>query len=166
MEFMDVVMKRRSVRKYKPDKVPKAEIEYVLEAARLAPSWANRQCWRYIVVTDEATRRKIAMTEWAAKAPVMIVGCGDPTKAGNHDGKPYYMLDMGISMEHLVLAAAERGLGTCWLGGQFDERIVREALGVPESHRVVALTPLGYPDESPPAKERKPMSKIVTWEKW
>jgi nitroreductase len=163
---MDVVSKRRSIRKYKPDKVPKADIEYVLEAARLAPSWANRQCWRYIVVTDEATRKKIAMTDWAAKAPVMIVGCGDPLKAGNREGKPYYMLDMGISMEHLVLAAAERGLGTCWLGGQFDEKTVREALGVPESHRVVALTPLGYPDESPPAKERKPMSDMVTWEKW
>ena len=166
MEFMDVVRRRRSVRKYKPDKVPKAEIEYVLEAARLAPSWANRQCWRYIVVTDEETRKKIALTDWTAKAPVIIVGCGDPVKAGNRDGKPYYMLDMGISMEHLVLAAAERGLGTCWLGGQFDEKVVREALGVPESHRVVAMTPLGYPDESPPAKERKSLSEIVTWEKW
>ncbi|HIH88278.1 TPA: nitroreductase [Candidatus Bathyarchaeota archaeon] len=166
MEFMDVVKKRRSIRKYKPDRVPKAEIEYVLEAARLAPSWANRQCWRYIVVTDEATRKRITMTEWAAKAPVVIVACGDPSKAGNRDGKPYYMLDMGISMEHLVLAASEHGLGTCWLGGQFDEKTVREALGVPESHRIVAMTPLGYPDESPPAKERKPLPELATWEKW
>jgi nitroreductase len=166
MEFMDVVRKRRSVRKYKPDMVPGTEILYVLEAARLAPSWGNRQCWRYIVVTDEATRKKIAITEWAASAPVIIVGCGDPSKAGNKDGKPYYMLDMGISIEHLVLAAAERGLGTCWLGGQFDEKVVRETLRVPESHRVVAMTPLGYPDESPPAKDRKPMSEIVTWEEW
>lgn len=166
MEFMDVVKKRKSIRKYKPDKVPKADVEYVLEAARLAPSWANRQCWRYIVVTDEATRKKITMTEWAAKAPVVIVACGDPLKAGDKAGKPYYMLDVGISMEHLILAAAEKGLGTCWLGGQFDEKTVRDALGIPESHRVVALTPLGYPDESPPAKERKPMSDMVTWEKW
>jgi nitroreductase len=87
-------------------------------------------------------------------------------KAGNRDGKPYYLLDMGISMEHLVLAAAERGLGTCWLGGQFDEKAVRNALGVPDSHRVVAMTPLGYPDESPPAKERKPLAELVSWEKW
>ncbi len=166
MELMDVVRKRRSVRKYKPDKVPKAEIEYVLEASRLAPSWKNLQCWRYIVVTDEATRRKITMTDWAAKAPVVVVGCGDPSKAGDRDGKPYYMLDMGISMEHLVLAAAERGLGTCWLGGHLDEKVVRDALGVPENYRVVAMTPLGYPDESPPAKPRKPMSEMVTWEKW
>ncbi len=166
MEFMDVVRSRRSVRKYKTDKVSKTDIEYVLEAARLAPSWANRQCWRYIVVTDAATRKKITQRDWAANAPAVIVACGDPTKAGDRDGKPYYMLDVGISMEHLVLAAAERGLGTCWLGGQFDEKIVREALGVPETHRVVALTPLGYPDESPPAKERKPMIEMVTWERW
>jgi len=97
MEFMDVVRKRRSVRKYKPDMVPGTEILYVLEAARLAPSWGNRQCWRYIVVTDEATRKKIAITEWAASAPVIIVGCGDPSKAGNKDGKPYYMLDMELA---------------------------------------------------------------------
>jgi nitroreductase len=166
MEFMDLVLKRRSIRKYKPEPVPKEDIEYVLEAARQAPSWANRQCWRYIVVSDEATRKKITMREWAAKAPIVIVGCGDPTKAGNLDGRPYYMLDMGISMEHLVLAAAEKGLGTCWIGGQFDEKVVREALGVPESHRVVALTPLGYPDESPAAKDRKPPTELVTWEKW
>jgi len=166
LDFMEVVHKRRSVRKYKQDKVSRADIEYVLEAARLAPSWGNRQCWRYIVVTDEATRKKIATTDWTAKAPAIIVACGDPTKAGNKDGKPYYMLDVGISMEHLILAAADRGLGTCWIGGQFDEKTVRDALGVPESHRVVAMAPLGYPDESPLAKERKPLAEMVTWEKW
>ena len=166
MDFMDLVKKRRSIRKYKPDKVPEKDIEYVLEAARQAPSWANRQCWRYIIVSDEATRKKITTREWTAEAPIIIVGCADPTKAGNKDGKPYYMLDMGISMEHLILAAAEKGLGTCWIGGQFDEKVVREALGVPESHRVVALTPLGYPDESPAAKERKSLAEMVTWEKW
>ena len=166
MEFMDVVKKRKSIRRYKPDKVPTPDVEYILEAARLAPSWGNRQCWRYIVVTDEATRKKITMTDWAAKAPIVIVACGDPLKAGNKDGKPYYMLDVGISMEHLILAAAEKGLGTCWLGGQFDEKAVRDALGVPESHRVVALTPLGYPDEFTHATDRKPMSEVVTWEKW
>jgi nitroreductase len=76
------------------------------------------------------------------------------------------MLDVGISMEHLVLAADDRGLGTCWLGGQFDEEVVREALGVPETHRVVALTPVGYPDETPAEKGRKPISETATWEKW
>ena len=163
---MDVVRKRRSVRKFKPTTIPKNDIEYVLEAARLAPSWGNKQCWRYIIVTDQAMRKRITMTDWAAGAPVVIVACADPTKAGNREGKPYYMLDVGISMEHLCLAAAEKGLGTCWLGGQFDERAVKEALDVPESQRVVALTPLGYPDESPAAKDRKSMVDMVSWEKW
>jgi nitroreductase len=166
MDFMELVKKRKSIRKYKPDPVPKKDIEYILEAARQAPSWANRQCWRYIIVSDEATRKKITTREWTAKAPIIIVGCGDPAKAGNMDEKPYYMLDMGISMEHLILAAAEKGLGTCWIGGQFNEKVVREALGIPDSHRVVALTPLGYPDESPAAKDRKALAEMVTWERW
>lgn len=166
MELMDVIRNRRSIRKYKKTQVPKEDIEYVLEAARLAPSWGNRQCWRYIIVTEEKLRKKITIRDWAAEAPIIIVGCADPTKAGNKVGKPYYMLDMGISMEHLILAAHDRGLGTCWLGGQFDEEIVREALGVPESHRIVALTPLGYPDEDPPAKNRKPSVELVNWNKW
>ena len=163
---MEVIQNRRSVRKYKTTPVRQEDLEYVLEAARLAPSWGNRQCWRYIVVTDEELRRKITMRDWAAEAPVVIVGCADPTKAGDKAGKPYYMLDMGISMEHLILAAHDKGLGTCWLGGQFDEEIVRGALAVPASHRVVALTPLGYPDEDPPAKERKPIQELYSWNKW
>jgi nitroreductase len=166
MELMEVIQNRRSIRKYKTKPVRQEDIEYVLEAARLAPSWGNRQCWRYIVVTDEELRRKITMRDWAAEAPVVIVGCADPTKAGDKAGKPYYMLDMGISMEHLVLAAHDKGLGTCWLGGQFDEEIVREALGVPASHRVVALTPLGYSDEDPQAKKRKPIQELYSWNKW
>jgi nitroreductase len=166
MELMNIIRDRRSIRKYKSTPVSQDDIEYVLEAARLAPSWSNRQCWRYIVVTDEELRKKITIRDWAAEAPVVIVGCADPTKAGNQAGKPYYMLDMGISMEHLVLAAHDRGLGTCWLGLHFDEDVLREALEVPESHRVVALTPLGYPDEDPPAKDRKPFGELFSWNKW
>jgi nitroreductase len=166
MELMEVIRNRRSIRKYKIKPVSEKDIEYILEAARLAPSWGNKQCWRYIIVTKEDLRKKITMREWAAQAPVVIVGCADPTKAGDKNGKPYYMLDMGISMEHLILAAAERGLGTCWLGGQFDEKTVKDALGIPENMRVVALTPLGYPDESPAPKDRKNLGEMVSREKW
>ena len=82
MEFMDVVRKRRSVRKYKSTPVPREDIEYVLEAARLAPSWGNKQCWRYIVVTDEATRRRITMTDWAAECPCCHRGVWGPVEGG------------------------------------------------------------------------------------
>ena len=165
MEFMALALKRRSIRKYKSDSVSEEKLKYVLEAARIAPSWSNRQCWKYIIVTDEALRKKmiervspppaptngrpVKSRDWAAQAPIVIVGCADPTKSGDKDGKPYYLVDMRISMEHLILAAAEQGLGTCWIGGGFDESIVKEALGVPKEIRVVALTPLGYLDEVP-----------------
>jgi len=163
---MDVVRKRRSIRKYRPDPVPEPEIECILEAARLAPSWKNGQCWRYIVVTDPELRKRITMREWAASAPVVIVACADPAKAEEREGRSYYMMDMGIGMEHLVLAAAERGLGTCWIGLHFEEKTVKEALGVPENIRVVAITPLGYPAETPPDRGRKPMTEMASRNHW
>jgi nitroreductase len=167
MSFLDIARRRRSIRKYKPNPVPEDKLQYVLEAARTAPSWANRQCWRYIVVKDEALRRKITQRDWAAEAPIIIVACADPDLSGNKFGQPYYMLDVGSSVDHLMLAAAEQGLGTCWIGGQFDEKTVKEALGVPDQIRVVALTPLGYPaEEKGLVTERKPPSEIVHRDRW
>ena len=162
MELMEVLKKRRSIRKYKPDPIAEEKIMYVLEAARLAPSWGNKQCWRYIVVTDESLKKKITQHVWATKAPVIIVGCADPTESGNMHGQDYYMLDMGISMEHLILAATEQGLGTCWIGKYFDEKTVKKALNIPKRFRVVAMTPLGYPDEESAVKQRKKLEEIVS----
>jgi len=182
MAFMDLVRTRRSIRRYKPDPVPEETLRYVLEAARIAPSWGNRQCWTYLIVTDAALRRKIVARaspppppvdgrpvrsrDWIASAPIIIVGCADPTKSGNKEGKDYYLLDMGISMEHLILAAAEQGLGTCWIGGGFDEAIVKAALQIPETIRVVALTPLGYPDEVTEPRSRKTLEEMTKRNYW
>ena len=166
MEFLELVRKRRSIRRYKSDPVPQKKLEYVLEAARLAPSWGNRQCWRFIVVKEEAKRRAIAIREWVAEAPSIIVGCAYPDLSGSRFNQQYYMLDMGIAMEHLILAAAEQGLGTCWIGGQFDEEAVKQTLGIPEEVRVVALTPIGYPAETSGPKERKPLKEIVSYNEW
>jgi nitroreductase len=166
MGFLDLCRMRRSIRSYKPDPIPEEKLEYVLEAGRLAPSWGNRQCWRFVVVTDEEKRRAISTRDWHAGAPVMIVGCAYPELSGSKFGQQYYMLDMGIAMEHMILAAAEQGLGTCWIGGQFDEPTVKQTLGIPDGVRVVALTPLGYPAETPGPKGRKPMDEIVGHEKW
>jgi nitroreductase len=164
--FLDLCRKRRSIRSYRPDPVPEEKLEYVLEAGRLAPSWKNNQCWRFVVVTDEEKRKAISGREWHAEAPIIIVGCAYPELSGSKFGQQYYMLDMGIAMEHMILAAAEQGLGTCWIGGQFDEPTVKQALGIPDGVRVVALTPLGYPAETPGLKDRKPMDEIVSHEKW
>jgi nitroreductase len=190
---MDIVLNRRSARKYKLDPVPEEKLKYVLEAARLAPSWANQQCWKYIIVTDETLRRRIAVNtrpppavlppswdksllpeskplmrprDWAAQAPIIIVGCADPAKSGKKEGKEYYLVDLGISMEQLMPAAAEQGLGTCWIGGGFDEAVVKEALGIPKEIRVVALTPLGYPDETPEPRPRKTLKEITSRNRW
>jgi nitroreductase len=164
---MDVIAKRRSVRKYKPDMVSDADIEYVLECARLAPSWANSQCWKFIVVKDEKVKEKLASAgnAWIANAPVIIVACADPTKPGTKGDQPYYMLDIGIAMEHIVLAAADKGLGTCWIGA-FDESAAKKALGVPDNIRVVASTPLGYPNEAPGARPRKELKDIMSVDKY
>ncbi len=167
MEFMDVISKRRSIRKFKSDPVPKEDIEYIVEAARLAPSWANSQCWKFIVVTDPEIKSELAKAGngWIAKAPVVIAACADPSRPGTKEDQEYYMLDVGIAMEHLILAAADRGLGTCWIGA-FDEKAAKSALGVPENIRVVASTPLGYPDEAPDPRQRRPLNEVMCSDKY
>jgi len=169
VELMEVIRKRRSVRRYKPDPVPEEDIKYALEAARLAPSWANTQCWHFVVVTDQDVKREVAQAgngnRWIARAPVIIVACADPTRPGARDDIPNYLVDMGIAIEHLILAATERGLGTCWIGW-FDESKVKEVLGVPENIRVVASTPLGYPDEAPAARGRKGLEEIISYNRY
>jgi len=167
MEFMDVIRNRRSIRKYTDEPVSDADLDYVLEAARLAPSWANTQCWRFIVVKNPEMKTKLAEAgnAWIAHAPVIVVACADPSKPGTKGDQEYYMLDVGIAMEHLVLAAADRGLGTCWIGA-FDEQTVKTVLDVPDGIRVVATTPLGHPAESPDARSRKTMDEIVCSERY
>jgi len=161
MEFLDVVRKRRSIRRYKPDPVPDQVLEQVLEAARLAPSAGHRQPWHFIVVKDPKTRQRLGIASWAAEAPVVIVGCTDPETSSM-----WHIVDLTIAFEHLVLAAANFELGTCWLGQMdFDEHI-KEVLGIPEHMKVVAVTPLGYPAETPGPKARKSLSEIVHYDKF
>jgi nitroreductase len=167
MEFKDVITKRRSIRKYKSDPISKEDIEYVLEAARLSPSWANSQCWKFIVVTDPEVKEELAKAGngWIAHAPVIIAACADPIRPGTKGDQQYYMLDIGISMEHLILAAADKGLGTCWIGA-FDEAVAKSVLDVPDNMRVVALTPLGQPDEEPGPKPRRTLEDIACHNKY
>ena len=167
MDFMDVVRARRSVRRYRPDPVPQAKLDHLLEAARLAPSWANGQCWSFILVTDPKAKSRLAEAgnEWVEQAPVVIAACADPRKSGSKKDQPYYLVDIGIAMEHLVLAATDQGLATCWVGW-FDEQKARSALGVPKDIRLVALMPLGYADETPEARPRRSLGEIVYRDRW
>ncbi len=147
MDFYEAVKTRKSVRSYRPDQVPEDALYRILEAARLAPSWANKQCWRYVIVDDPAALARVAALAKNFGAPMMVVLCGDPSASGQRDGKDYYLVDAAISMEHMVLAAAAEGLGTCWVAGRIDEAGLKRELGIPDNLRVVATTPLGYPSD-------------------
>jgi nitroreductase len=175
---MDVLKARKSVRSYIDKEVEEAKLMKMLEAARIAPSWANKQCWSYIIIKDKPKIRELACglaNSWLKKAPVVVVECGNPKESGSRDGKDYHLVDVAISMEHLVLAATDLGLGTCWIG-VFDEVKVKQLLGVPEDIRVIALTPVGYAsDEGLRAKltkgfvrsgKRKSIEEIVHYDKW
>jgi nitroreductase len=177
MEFMDVVTARKSVRDYEDKPVEEEKLTNILEAARWAPSWGNKQATKYIVVTDKKRIEDLSnmFMGFVKKAPVVVVACANPKDSGSRNGMDYYLVDVGISMQQLVLAATNVGLGTCWIGG-FDEDKVKKALGIPENIKIVALTPLGYAANTSMknklvrstvgADKRKPLEELVHREKW
>jgi len=171
MEFYDVLRARRSIRAYKDTPLPEGALERILEAGRGAPSWCNRQCWRFVVVRDPAVKKmlgEVVSNPDAAcyeKAPAAIAVCADPSDSAVSGGKEYYLVDCAIAMEHMVLAAANEGLATCWVGA-FAEYPIRNVLKLPGEIKIVALTPLGYADEEPAPMPRKPLTEIVHEDTW
>jgi len=169
MDFYDVVKSRRSYRMYKPDEPEKEKIERILDAARLAPTWANTQGMNYIVVKDpekvKLVWNAIGQEKKFLEAPIFIVGAIKETRSGtNGNGEKYYPVDFGICFEHLILAATAEGLGTCWIGW-FDENKLKKALKIPKIYRVLGLTPLGYPlKQKGPVKERRSLEQIVHYD--
>ncbi|NLW49633.1 MAG: nitroreductase [Candidatus Brocadiaceae bacterium] len=164
MDFHDVLRRRRSVRAYRADPVDEETLGRVLEAARIAPSAANRQPWRFLVIREAELRTRLLdaySQPWFAEAPIVICACARPAEAWQRsDGKNYSDVDVSIAMEHLILAAAAEGLGTCWIGAFKPDRL-RQVLGLPDDLEPVALTPLGYPAEEPAQRPRKPLQEIV-----
>lgn len=171
MDVLEAVRARRSVRMYKPTPVPEDALARVLEAVRLAPSAKDLQPWKFILVRDPELKAKVAAAcvnqTFMAGAPVIVAACGLPEQAYGRMGR--YMnswpVDVAIAFEHLVLQARAEGLGTCWIGAFYEEE-VKALLGVPAGAKVLALTPLGYPAESPAARPRKPLSEIVSEERF
>ncbi len=153
MELYDAIRARRSVRSYEDRPVPREALDRLLEAARQAPSANNVMPWRFVVVTDQATRAAIADSgtygKFLVKTPVVIAAIGDAAAAPK-----WYAVDTAIALEHIALAATAEGLGSCWIGS-FEEETLRRLLGVPEAQRVVALLALGYP------KERVDLAKLA-----
>jgi nitroreductase len=161
LEFKEVLEKRRSIRKYKDTPISREKILEILEAARIAPSASHRQPWHFIVVENKETIKILAKREWAAEAPVMIVGLADKEASPN-----WYDNDLGIALEHIVLAATNLGLGTCWMGQRGREDMIANLLDIPDNLKVVAVVPIGVPNETPEPKERKSLDTIVSWEKY
>ncbi len=166
MDFYDTIRRRLSVRAYRPDPVPDDVLNRILEAGRLAPSAKNIQPWKFVVVKDAAVRQALVPAcrnqQFVGQAPVVICACALDGEAwhgmGGHGSAAD--VDVAIALEHMILAAAAEGLGTCWVGAFLEEE-VRKVLAVPDGMRPVALTPLGYPAREADPRPRKPLSEIV-----
>jgi nitroreductase len=187
---MQAIKERRSIRKYRPDPVPDEMLQTILEAARWAPSWANSQCWRLIIIRDPETKSKLAdtlksrkpggrnsATDGMRQAPIVIAACAERWLSGfyatddkqrvvsTEKGESWYMFDVGLAMQNATLVAHALGLGTVHVGF-FDTEKVSKILGIPDNIVVVELMVLGWPDEKPPVRPRKEISEFVFHEKY
>ena len=167
MELTEAINKRESIRDYESTPVPEDKLLKVLEAARLAPSGANRQPWKFIVVREDKRRRELAEAsggqQHVGKTPVVIAAVATAPDSLMMCGVPGYAVDLAIAVDHITLAAVDEGLGTCWIGA-FSQEKAREAMEIPESCRIVALLTLGFPRQTGKAKVRKSINEIVCYE--
>jgi len=178
MALIDLLKYRRSVRDFLDRPVEREKIMMCLEAARLAPSESNSQPWKFIVVDDRQLKNKLcdvafggiySMNSFCRMAPVIIVVISEKSKflariGGILRGTKYYLIDIGIACEHLVLEAEDLGLGTCWIGW-FNERAVKSILNIPQHKKIDVLIALGYYDREKlgPEHAREPIDKIASF---
>lgn len=173
MEFYDVIRTRRSIRKYKKEPIPKEVLLRVLEAGRIAPSGNNRQPWRFVVIEDKEKKKRIAEAcygqSFIAEAPVVIVCCSIKCSSGY---QPWMEQagprDVVIATDHIILAARNEGLASCWIGAFYPDKIA-EIIDLPRDLDVVMVVPLGYPANKEAFKEttdRKPFEEIFFYESY
>jgi len=184
MDIFEAIANRRSIRRFQDRPVEEEKIQKIFDAVRMSPSWANLQCWRFIVVTDPSTKEKIAELTYVesffapkgykvnparkgmAEAPAVIVLCADPSQSGSLWEQEYYLTDLGIAAQTLMLSAHALDLGSVFVG-VFEEEKVRDVLSIPSEIRVVGIIPLGYPlDQKKEGPPRKPLEEILFREKW
>lgn len=171
MNVIEAIKARYSVRSYKSTPIEEDKLCAVLEAARMAPSASNRQEWRFIVVKDKTTREKLMEAakgqRFVAQAPIVIACCAVTNNHVMSCGQLCYPIDIAIAIDHMTLKAVEEGLGTCWIGAFFEDK-VKKILCIPETPdvRVVELLTLGYPDDTPKKKNRLSIDEVVMHERW
>ncbi len=169
MDVFEAIRTRRSIRSYMPKEVEQEKLDKILEAARLAPSGANRQAWKFVVVTDPELRKELAGItrgqSFIADAPVVIAAVATDPKVTTGSGEPAHRIDVSIAVDHMTLAAHALGLGTCWIGA-FDQKGAERVLKVPETAEVIVLLALGYAAKEGVFKGRRPVEEIVSYNKF
>lgn len=170
MDFFDLIQTRYSVRGYRSDPVDDQTLAKILEAGRLAPTAHNNQPFKVIVIHTAGRQeelRKIYGRDWFSQPPLILCICVVHQQGWvrGYDKRSYVEVDAAIVMDHMILAATALGLGTCWIGA-FNSQAAREFLQLPPEVEPLLFTPLGYPNDTPKARERKPLSDLVIYEKW
>ena len=164
MEFLELVKRRYSCRNYQSKPVEQGKLDYIMECVRLAPSAVNRQPWRFRIVSSEEGRKKLCKCysrEWFTTAPVIIIASIlHDEEWVRSDGKHHGDIDIAIAVEHLCLAAAEQGVGTCWVCN-FDAKLCKSLFALSDNEEAAVLIPLGYPADELREKNRKPISEII-----
>jgi len=169
MDIITSIKGRRSIRKYSQVFIEEEKLKIIMEAMRLAPSASNTQKWKFIFVTDR--EKRVRLTEAAGgqrfiqEAPVIVVGVATEDEYVMMCGQKSSTVNVTIAMAYMTLEAYELGLGTCWLG-HFDEAKVKKILNIPHAMRVVAMSPLGYPDEDPDERPRKNIDEVISLNKF
>ncbi len=168
MNVQDAINQRRSIRTYKKKPLPKGTVEALLESAHLAPSAGNIQPWAFIIADKAETKKALSHAAYEQKAlteaPVVIVVCANEEAAAERYGERgrnlYCIQDTAAAIQNILLTACSLGLGSCWIGA-FKEAEISTMINAPKGMRPVALIPVGYPNESPAARGRLPISEIV-----
>lgn len=174
MDFYKVIENRTSNKSYKSTPIPTDKLDKIINAALLAPSWKNKTCYRFIFINQQNLKDQISNTiinktdqtaNAVKQAPIIAVIVADSSESGKIGDKSYFMVDCGIAMEHLVLAATNEGYGTCWIGS-FEEEEVRKILNIPQSFSVVAMTPIGETNDFEEHYPPKDISQHIYYNNW
>ena len=169
MDIMETIQNRYSCRSYQNKPIEPEKLETLMEAARLAPSARNIQDWRFVIVTDAQTRRRLQQAAagqvFVGQAPVVIAACSSTNKRMNLCGQPYSSINVSIALEHIALTATSLGLATCWIGS-FKPQRVRQILNIPTHIEIVELMAIGYPADRPKSPNRLSLDQIACHEKW
>ena len=162
MSLLDLILTRRSIRKYEDKDIPEDVLQQILETGRQAPSAVNRQPIHFVIVNDRNVLKNLCdnlITRFVKRAPLAIVGCANTKSLLT--GK-WAVVDATIAMQNMVIAALTFGIGSCWIGA-CNEKKVKELLKIPDNWKVVALLTFGYPAEQPKQKKKKPYEEMFSF---